>query len=85
MRIEDLIKEIKGENIQLQWLHNCMKGSSTNKKNITTINILTDFTTNDILDPKGKTAMILWVDKRVLDKSFNKLKKKASSSEVLKK
>ena len=75
MNIEDLIKEIGAKNTKVQFLNRCIKSSTTNKKDITTVYFLTDTKTDDIR-PERKGAIIIWADNKRIGDAFDKLNKK---------
>ena len=62
MGLINVIKAVGEEGIKVQYLANCMKGITTNKKGISTISFSTDVvTTDNVMRGNGYVAMILWI------------------------
>jgi hypothetical protein len=71
MSITELLKRVGDNNVQVQFLHDCICGNiSTDKRGITTVSFKTNaISCADFASGRGQIGIILWIPQDKMPKS----------------
>lgn len=74
--ITKLISEIGDDNVNLQFLTNCMTGIKGKKGRESSVTFLTDaITPNDVAANAGRVGVILWIERDSFNSAVSNLRK----------